>query len=99
MDQLFRVALILLYKGFACRPQAGKTFERCGDSGGGGEGLRERSGKDAETEQDEDDAEHAIHFVRALTRNILRAHDDALAPDLKAHHQVRPHHIHPAKNE
>ena len=65
----------------------------------GGGGLGERSGKDAETEKDEDDAEYAIHFVRALARNVLRAHDDALAPDLKAHHQVRPDDIHPAKNE
>ena len=68
-----------------------------GDAGGGG--LGERAGNYEKAEKDEDDAEHAIHFVRALARNILRAHDDALTPDLKAHHQIRPHHIHSSEHE
>ena len=65
----------------------------------GGGGLGERSGKDAETEQDEKYAEYAIYLVRTLARNVLRAHDDALGPDLEAHHEIRPDDIHPSEHK
>jgi len=61
--------------------------------------LLKHSGDYEKAEEDEKYAEDAIYLVRALTRNILRAHDDALAPDLKAHHQVRPDDIQSPEHE
>ena len=50
-------------------------------------------------EDDEERPKEAYHRIRACAWKILRAHDGALAPDLKAHHYLWPHGIQPAEDE
>ena len=52
-----------------------------------------------EADKKKDRPKNPIHFVRPLTWDVLRSHNGALSPDLKADHDVRPHHIHPAQQE
>ena len=67
--------------------------------GVGGVGLLDGAGDDEQAEENKKRAEQADYLVRALTRNILCAHDDALTPDLKAHHDVRPDDIQSPEHE
>jgi len=61
--------------------------------------LLDSAGDDEKAEEDEQRAEDADDRIGALTGDVLCAHDGALTPDLKAHHDVRPDHIEPAKYE
>ena len=52
-----------------------------------------------EPQHGEKGAEEPIDRVRALARDELGAHDDALRPHLKPHHQIRPDHTEPSEHQ
>src|SRR3989344_4827041 len=95
-DRSFTIPL--LYKRFAKRLNVVGIGQEAG-IGNGRRALLDAAGDDEKAEEDEQRAEDADDRIGALTGDVSCAHDGALGPHLKAHHDVRPDHIEPAKYE